>query len=300
METWLLSYGTPSPLLDKALSHPGFTTIAPSAAWKRVQAEDRSWDLDDFFGPYFAKAASYGKNVAPRVVAGSFTPSVHLGPTFVPNHGPAAGKVCPLPVEADGTPNEALFEGLAELDGQLSKYLLPKPNVRLVHLTWPGGGAAEIFLTEQMLDVLRAKGLTNPAPYIRRAYDERLTMAHSLAVGPLELPVSGLEPIPEYRELQDSVLSRMARVNADRVMYTQRNGFSDGGGTGAWAGPAEVPHGLQMVKAVNPGTGAPFDWAKVYAKAKVSGADYLEVYTDSLKYSNATQLLQEADKAVNW
>jgi hypothetical protein len=114
----------------------------------------------------------------------------------------------------------------------------------------------------------------------------------------VELPLSGLEPGVHLSSLQAAIAGPMASISQRRPFWTQRNGFTDEHGVGAWPNGSEPPHGLQMIKAVNP-DGSPFDWAKVFGSADRSFSietqrGYLEVYEGSFSGDGSSELYEQA------
>jgi hypothetical protein len=290
-----------APALAVIMAYTGVTTIAHCVGWDAIEKSPGSYDWSPLdTGAALARQLDCG--YAPRIRGGVHTPIEHKGRTLqVTSGGPAQGDVIPVPVNPDGSPNEEWLDGyralVASYDAWCKANLIDVDGP--VHNTWFGAAANELYCTPELYALPGVNDATMAA-----AYKENLHVVASMTTPlPVELPISGLaQGFAGLKTLQTALVAEMQLVNATRVVYDQRNGFSDGTSSGAWPtseGPIP-PHALQMVKATPTDGRAFFNWStQVYPRAKTSlsivkGKRYLEVYFESFNAPGSADLVSAA------
>lgn len=275
MDVGVLTTNPKNPTLPAIMAHEGVDVL--SLAMTGTQFETDGIERLDA-GLKIARGA--GKKFTPRIRLGYGTPAAWKGRTYIPNSGIPKGKVIPCPVTEEGAPNIVFLAGFQTMIDTLADWVNQHMTYEdgPVHLSWTGGLSAEIYVSEQLMDMPGATTLT-----VADAHVALIRVAAGMDVpNPVELSISGLEQGNILKALQPFIIAEMVRQNevVHREFWTQRNGFADGAGQAATTPHPSIGYGAQMVKAFR-ADGKPFDWQVVFSKASQARLRFLEVYDAS-------------------
>lgn len=167
----------------------------------------------------------------------------------------------------------------------------------MIHGTWPGGNSAEMYYTPETEGLQGHSWEAVKLLHINvlAAFQNRIPASVEL-----EMPFGGLVG-PPFIKLQAEVYKAMA-AKPGRPQYIQLNWLDDrptppnGDTLTNFDTRLAIPprHGLQMIHANE------YDWVKVFARAKASGADYTEFYLKQFSYPSTPQLCTQIEQALTW
>lgn len=269
-----LKYYAPS--IDAALAVPGVKGLSLRAPWTSITTDLGIYDL----GVQIAKADHAG--LAIRFIAGVATP-----PQFIGNGATMSGKTIPLPWAKGTTPTSFLpntvFETAYEATvKQLAAYSRAN-GIHLLHLTWYGGNAAEIYNGPE---VIAAPGYS--VQNFLTGY-ERLVDIGMAVAGPdltVEFPLSGTGTRAMVNPLEAYMSTKFGSMNP--TLVTQFNSLTD-----LLPAPQPPANGVYVIRQMK-GQGD-YNWATVYSTLVNQKTQSVEVYLQSFATSlpHATSLRQQ-------
>ena len=265
-KTTTVTYNKPA--IDAALAVPGVKGLSLRAPWTSITADLGIYDL----GVQIAKADSSA--LAIRFIAGTATP-----PQFIGNGTTMAGKTIPLPWAKETTPTSFLpntvFEtGYQATVKQLAAYARAN-GIRLLHLTWYGGGAAEIYNGPE---VIAAPGYS--VQNFLKGYERLVDIGMAMA-GPdltVEFPLSGTGTRAIVIPLEAYMSAKFGSNNP--ALITQFNSLTDQ--LPAATPPANGVYVTRQMKAQGD-----YNWVTVYSTLVNQKSESVEVYLQSFDKSLA-------------
>lgn len=280
--------------VNKILGNPGVVGFLINQGWSDIEPSPGGFDYRTA-----AVAAQLARDHAVefhwRIVAGAHTPVFHMGSTWVPVGGLAAGMTLPCPFTPAGRINRVFLNGYRTLTTGAGGWAAAN-GITGYHASHWGGKSAELNVIAEIANV---PGYN--AALILNAHLKLLAAVQALpsTVPFIEFPISGFAPKGFTTAFADAMRAVV------RPSYLSMNFLSDRTDPTPlvnWPYGATPLHNVQMIheEPPVPRTGT-WDWAQVYANAKLSGAQNVEVYYRSFFMPDGSldaALLAEIAKAA--
>lgn len=284
--------------LESILPSPGIVGLLVNQSWADVEPTLGSFDYRTA-GVVAQIAAEHGLEFHWRIVAGSHTPTFHMGATWVPKDpnqggGLATGLTLPCPFTSAGRLNRPFIHAYRDMVTNATAWGLAN-GLTGFHASHWGGRSAELCVIPELSKV---PGYNEPL--VLDAHVRLLHVAQALTVPLVEFPISGFAPRTFTTAFADAM-----RASA-RLSYLSANFLSDRTDPTPlvnWPYGVTPPHNVQMIHEYPPPPrSGSWNWAQVYANAKRSGAEHVEQYLKSFTLRDGgwdTVLLAEIAKAAS-
>jgi len=260
-------------LVEAALSTPGVRGFSLRVPWTSIDGNTALLDA----GARTARAHHLALSI--RFMAGRWTPQrvFDAGSPFYTVNG---AKV-PTPFSATGKPN-TVFEAAYNSEVKQLAAWSRANGVHLLHLPWYGQDWAELNFGKE---VRAAPGYSYQAWLVGHERLFNIGLQYSSSALSIEFPLSGYGPLVQPSGDLARYVAQKAPRGPNRA-FIQANGLNEIGDWGSssptvevqmqravW--PQPVARGEQMIQTVD------YNWDLVYARLRVNGATYIEVYVQS-------------------